>query len=66
MSSSVTALACVLFAVVATGCVVEAEPARPPPPACPADWVRGWRDQAGYWHPGHWQCRGAREVIIVR
>ncbi len=66
MSLAFKALACALFIVTSAGCVVEAEPARPPPPPCAggAIWYHGWRDRWG-WHPGHWECR-AREVIIVR
>ncbi len=32
---------------------------RPARPYCPygSYWVHGWRDGAGYWHEGHWQCR---------
>lgn len=32
---------------------------RPVRPYCPygSYWVGGFRDPAGYWHEGHWQCR---------
>jgi hypothetical protein len=64
MSTILRALACVLFAVNVAGCVVEAGPARPPPPCPGAVWVR---DRWGRWF---WECRRpappAREVIIVR
>jgi hypothetical protein len=32
---------------------------RPYRPACPygSYWVGRFRDGAGYWHEGHWQCR---------
>ncbi len=63
MSLSVKVLACVLFAVTAAGCYVETRPA---PPCAGAVWVDGWRDRYGRWVPGHWQCGGRREVIIVR
>ena len=44
-----------------SGCFVPVpvavrEERRPPPPYCPAFWVRGHYDRGGYWHPGHWQC----------
>jgi hypothetical protein len=64
MSLTVKALACVLLAVVAAGCVVEE--ARPPRPCPEAVWYHGFRDRGGYWHPGHWECARPREVIIVR
>jgi hypothetical protein len=68
MSRIAKALLFSLLAVTATGCVVEAEPARPPPPPCNGElvWARGWHDRGGYWHERGWVCRAPRAVIIVR
>jgi len=46
-------------AAVFTGCVVAVPvrpERRPPPPPCPAEWIRGHYDGRGYWVPGHWIC----------
>jgi hypothetical protein len=40
------------------GCVVrEVRPERPECRGRGTFWVEGWRDERGYRHPGHWECR---------
>jgi hypothetical protein len=51
------------WAAAVAGCAVEA---RPPPPRCPGGmWVSGHYGPRGRWHPGHWRCPGAVEVIEI-
>lgn len=54
---SIKRLVVALAFVSLAGCYVSE--VRPVRPYCPygSYWVRGWRDGAGYWHEGHWQCR---------
>jgi len=48
-----------------SGCYVEAE-GPPPPPGCyAAVWIRGHHDREGFWHEGHYRCRGWRERRVV-
>jgi hypothetical protein len=46
-----------------SGCVVESNVRRAP---CPGGWwVEGHYGPRGRWHPGHWRCPGAIEVVEV-
>jgi hypothetical protein len=58
------ALGALVLAATLGGCYVEAE-GPPPPPRCGAAvWVRGHHDRYGYWHRGHYRCRGPRVVVV--
>lgn len=58
----------VLSVLTLSACYVEADarPPPPPPPRCArAVWVHGHRDRYGYFHPGHYRCRGARMIVVA-